>query len=318
MSSPVNDTGQRGAGMDGFESARHNRAGKTPTVIELIKLAGAYLEERGVESSRLSAEHLLAMALRCNRLDLYLRFDERPGETELARFRADLKMRARHYPLQYLLGEIEFHSLRFSVREGVFIPRPETELLIERVSEILEGRRNITFIEFGVGAGVISGTLAAMCPGWGGVAFDISPTAAALARENFVRLGVSKRVQTVVSCGFEVFGPGRRFDLLVANPPYIPAGTIHTLQKEVSMYEDRAALDGGEDGTRFYPLLAYYGKRLLRNGGAIVLEIGDGQGGMVGSCLESFGFERTRIEKDYNGFERVITAFRPDGPEKDM
>jgi release factor glutamine methyltransferase len=285
--------------------------GEGVTVMEAVKLAQGYLEERGIDSARLNAEHLLAKALECSRLDLYLRFDERLEDEVLGRYRKDLKQRAGRIPLQYILGEFEFCSLRFRIERGIFIPRPETELLVERIEALLGATRAVRFIEFGVGTGVIAGALAARNPDWSGVAFDVSDRAVHLAVRNLDALGVSGRVCTFVSDGFGAVRTGERFDLLVSNPPYIPAGVVPTLQDEVAKFENHIALDGGDDGTAFYPLLAMAGVRLVSPGGLIALEIGDGQGEEVGETLRNHGYERVSVERDYNGMERVVTALRP-------
>ncbi|MDD3642358.1 MAG: hypothetical protein PHQ19_02715 [Candidatus Krumholzibacteria bacterium] len=133
-------------------------------VMEAVRLSQAYLQRHGVESPRLNAEHLLAKALGCSRLDLYLRHDEILEEPALEAMRADLLRRASRYPLQYILGRVEFYSLPFSVEEGVFIPRPETELLVEEASRRCASLERARFVEFGTGSGVIAGALARMHP----------------------------------------------------------------------------------------------------------------------------------------------------------
>lgn len=281
-------------------------------VIETVRMAEGYLEKRGIDSPRLSAELLLAKILGCNRIDLYLRFDETLGEDALDGYRRFLRRRAEHYPLQYLLGSVDFFSLPFAVREGVFIPRPETELLVEWVEEVFGKNAEARFIEFGVGSGVITGSIASRHPGWRGFAFDKSEPAAALAKENIEKLGIPEgRVSIFAADGFEPVAAVGEFDLLVANPPYIPSGVIETLQREVSAYENRNALDGGTDGLSFYPMLADSGRRILSPGGMIVLEIGDGQGGSVARILASAGYERIEVRKDYNGLERLAAGFSP-------
>ncbi len=281
-------------------------------LIETVRMAEGYLRKRGVDAPRLSAELLLSKVLGCNRLDLYMRFDETLGEETLAGYRRLLRRRAEHYPLQYLIGSVEFYSLPFAVREGVFIPRPETELLVEWINEAFRGNAKARFIEFGVGSGVIAGSIAKGHPGWRGFAFDKSETATILAKENIEKLGIGgDRVSVFAADGFESVAGAGEFDLLVANPPYIPTGTIGALQKEVSVYESKAALDGGRDGLSFYPMLASSGRRVLRPGGMIALEIGDGQGGCVARILESAGYERIDVRKDYNGLERLVAAFGP-------
>jgi release factor glutamine methyltransferase len=283
---------------------------RAPTVIEAVKMSEGYLEKHGVESPRLSAEHLLAKALGCTRLDLYLRFEETLGEPVLGEYRSDLRKRAGRMPLQYILGETAFRSLTFRVEKDVFIPRPETELLVDLARELMEGRGEVRFIEFGTGSGAISGALAAENPGWSGIAFDKSPAAASLAASNIGALGLAGRVDVVISDGFGQFGEKEEFDLVISNPPYIPAGDVDGLQAEVSSWESRAALDGGEDGLGFYPAIAENGFRMLRPGGAIAVEIGDGQGEAVSDILEAAGFSDVEMRRDYNGLERMVAGRR--------
>jgi len=287
------------------------RPHRHPTLGEAVRGGQGYLEMHEVESARLSAEYLLAQALDCTRGDLYLRFNEHPPEHVLARYREYLAKRAAHYPLQYLCGEVEFYSLPFHVEEGVFIPRPETELLVEWIEEILGDVTDVRFLEFGVGTGVISGSLAVRNPQWTGVAFDLSPSAVSLARENFTSLDISDRVVTFAADGFNAILPACSFDLLVANPPYISSSAICALQPEVSMYESMAAIDGGSDGTAFYPLLAEAGRRYLKSGGLLAVEIGDGQAVDVETILRYSGYGWISMRRDYNGMERMVTALRP-------
>lgn len=292
------------------EAAGRDAAGTA--LMETVRKAAGYLEKSGVDSPRLNAELLLAKVLGCSRIELYMRFDEVLGEEKLAGYRDILRRRAEHYPLQYLIGSVEFFSLSFAVREGVFIPRPETELLVELVEEAFEGRSEVRFIEFGVGSGVITGSLASRHPGWRGFAFDNSEPAACLAKRNMDALGIpGGRVSIFAADGFDAVTAVGAFDLLVANPPYVPTGLIGALQREVSIYENRAALDGGPDGLAFYPMLARSGRRILKSGGMIALEIGDGQGGEVARTLEGAGYDRIEVKRDYNGLERLAAAFSP-------
>ncbi|MBN2070712.1 MAG: peptide chain release factor N(5)-glutamine methyltransferase [Candidatus Krumholzibacteriota bacterium] len=284
---------------------------KPPTVLDAVRLSEEYLGRYGVDSPRLSAEHLLARAMNCSRLDLYLRFEEELADETVRSYREYLKKRASHYPLQYILGQVEFFSLPFAVREGVFIPRPETELLVEWIEQSFSGRGEVRFLELGAGSGVISGTLAKRNDSWSGIAFDLSEKAARLASDNFQALGVSDRVSLFVGSMFDAVRGKELFDLLVSNPPYIPAAAIEGLQKEVSVHENRLALDGGKDGLLFYPELADAGMALLRPGGMIAVESGDGQAAMIRSIFEARGYERIEMRSDYNGLERMSIAFRP-------
>ncbi len=297
-------------------TASRDASGRCPAVLGALKMAESYLRDHGIGSARLNAEHILANALGCSRLDLYLRFDQRLEEDDLPGMRDNLRKRARGYPLQYILGGVEFYSLRFEVREGVFIPRFESELLVEAVEEALTGNGVLLFLEMGVGAGVLSGALAAGHPGWRGVAFDISPAAASLAKRNFEILGVGERVSVMTADGFGAIAGEPVFDLLVSNPPYVPSGDIGGLQLEVSVYENRTALDGGDDGLEYYPVIARAGSGLLKPGGMLALEVGDGQGLAVSKVLEGHGYVDISVKQDYNGLDRVVTAYRPSAEGK--
>ena len=290
---------------------------KKMKVLETLRLAEGYLAARGVESARLSAEHLLAKRMECSRLDLYLRFDRDLAPDVLGRYREDLKLRGTHYPLQYILGEIEFMSLPFRIREGVFIPRPETELLVEWIDELVGGTPAIAFVEFGVGSGIIAGSLCRRHPGWKGLAIDVSAGAVALAKENFEALGVADRMDVRVADGLHALEAEPPFDLLVANPPYVATAEIPALETEVSRHEVRVALDGGAEGTDFYPMLAREARRLLVPGGLAAFEIGHGQAGSAREICARAGLERISMRKDYNGLERIVTAFVPDTRDGD-
>lgn len=279
-----------------------------PKVIDAVKLSEEYLARRGIESPRLSAEYLLAKARGCTRMDLYLDFDSVLNQRELKIYRADLLKRSKHYPLQYILGETEFFSIPFRVREGVFIPRPETELLIERTEEMLGNKSSVRFLEFGIGTGVISGTLARRHEGWRGVGFDLSRRAVELARENFDLLGVSGRIKSFVASTFDSLDESRKFDLLISNPPYIPKDEIDSLQREVSCYENRTALDGGNEGKDFYPVLINAGVSHLNPGAVLAVEIGSSQAAYVERVCEMSGYERIETVKDFNGLDRIVTA----------
>ena len=289
----------------------HTSPAKRVKVMEALRLAEGYLSRHGVESPRLSAEHLLARRMECSRLDLYLRFDHELAEEVLVPYREDLRTRSTRYPLQYILGEVEFMSLPFAVREGVFIPRPETELLVEWIEEIAGSVPAISFVEFGVGSGVISGSLCRRHLGWKGTGVDVSAAAVALAKENFEALGVSSRMETFVADGLGALSADGTFDLLVSNPPYVPTAAISSLDEEVSRYEVPGALDGGADGVGFFPELAAEARRLLGPEGVLAFEIGHGQGDAALEICARAGLERASMRRDFNRFERIVTAFAP-------
>jgi release factor glutamine methyltransferase len=173
----------------------------------------------------------------------------------------------------------------------------------------------ISFVELGIGSGVIAGSLCRRHPGWKGVGVDVSAAAVLLARENFEALGVSPRMETFVADGLGSIGADGSFDLLVSNPPYVPSGAIGSLEAEVSRYESRAALDGGRDGGGFFPVLAAEARRLLVPGGALAFEIGDGQGCAAIEACARAELEGASMRRDFNRLERIVTAFAPKAEE---
>ncbi|MFQ6117965.1 MAG: peptide chain release factor N(5)-glutamine methyltransferase, partial [Candidatus Bipolaricaulia bacterium] len=197
-----------------------------------------YLRQGGVELPRFEAEELLAHALKVERLTLYLEPERVLGEEELARFRMLIRKRRAGVPLQYLLGEVEFMGLKLGVDGRALIPRPETEGLVELILRDVEPETEVEILELGTGSGAIAVALAKFLPQCRITATDISREALELARENAARNGVEGRIEFLESDWFaEVSG---RFDLIVANPPYVSIEELEELPGEVREHEPRA------------------------------------------------------------------------------
>jgi len=282
------------------------------TVRDLIGVTAEYFEGKGLESARLNAERLLADVLGLSRMDLYLQADRPVLGDELARYRELVKRRGRGEPLQTILGMTEFYSRPFKVEPGVFIPRPETEHLVEAAAEMLTpGDSSLlapVAVEVGCGTGIIGISLACELPRLVVHATDINRRALDLAARNALALEVTARIH---------FHEGNRFDplpeslhgqvdLLVSNPPYVRSGDIPGLSVEVSVHDPREALDGGRDGLDFYRALAAGMGRWLRPGGGVALEIGDDQSEDVEGILEAAGMQDVRTIQDYSGRDRVV------------
>lgn len=272
------------------------------TVLEVIEATTEYFAKRGVESPRLNAQHLLAHVLGKKRLDLYLEFDRPLGENQLEPMREMVRKRAAGVPLQHLLGTVEFYKRVFAVDARGLIPRPETELLMEN---ILRDPPPTRALDVGTGSGVIALTLAGEVPTADVVAVDVSPEALSLAGENAARLGLSERVRFLQSDLFSAVDG--RFDLIVANLPYIPAGEIATLSREVQ-FDPRLALDGGAQGTEIIERLIGQAPEYLTPGGRLALEIGHDQSAHLGSALERHNFRDIRPVADYQGILRFLFA----------
>jgi len=286
------------------------------TVRELIQATEEYLADKAVESARVSAERLLADVLGLSRLELYLQHDRPVAGRELDRFRDLVRRRGQGEPLQTLIGTTGFYSREFKVTEGVFIPRPETELLVERAVALLRppDRTHLApvAVEIGCGAGVIAVSLAAEIPRLEVHATDVNARALELTRHNAHRHGVDTRVHTHHGSRFDPLPPHLRgeVDLVVSNPPYVRSGDLPGLSREVQ-HDPAEALDGGRDGLDFYRALARSAVRWLRPDGWLAVEIGADQGETVPDVLAVSGFTDLTVGSDYNDLPRTVTARWP-------
>lgn len=266
-----------------------------------------YLRRGGVELARFEAEELLARALEVKRLALYLEPERPLTEEELARFRELIARRRAGVPLQYLLGEVEFMGLKLRVDGRVLIPRPETEGLVELILRDAEPEEGGEVLELGTGSGAIAVALARFLPRSRITATDISTEALKLARENAELNGVASRISFIVSDWFA--GVGGRFDLIVANPPYVSIEEQEELPREVREHEPRRAWDGGERGMEALQRIIVEAPAYLQSGGQLYLELGAGQGAEVRELAASRGaFARVEIHRDLGGKERYLRA----------
>lgn len=285
------------------------------TVRELIALSSQYLAEKGVESARLNAERLLGDVLGLARIELYLQSDRPLSNGELDRYRDLIRRRAGGEPLQTLIGSTGFYSREFKVAPGVFIPRPETERLVEAAAALLAppDRRLLAprAAEVGCGTGVVAISLALEIPALEVWTTDRNPLAVDLARQNARRHGVEARVHVL---GGDMLHPlpaalRGQLDLVVSNPPYLRTDELAGLPPEVR-HDPPAALDGGPSGLDAYHALAAAAARWLRPGGWLAVEIGAEQGASVPALLEAAGYVEVSMQRDYNDLPRVVVARR--------
>ncbi len=289
------------------------------TVRELIQVTADYLAGKDVESARLNAERLLGDVLGLSRLELYLQHDRPVVGDELDRYRDLVRRRAAGEPLQHLLGATGFYGRDFKVVPGVFIPRPETEHLVERALGLLASLGDDVLsplaAEVGCGSGIIAVTLAVEAPRLEIWATDVNPAAIELTGANAHRHGVGERVHALLGSRLDPLPARLRgdLDLLVSNPPYVRRGDLAGLPREVR-HDPPEALDGGEDGLDFYRALAAGAARWLKSGGWLVVEIGADQGEQVPEILGASGFSRLELLRDYNALPRVVVGQKPPVP----
>jgi release factor glutamine methyltransferase len=279
------------------------------TIQRLLAWTSDYFTRKSIDSPRLTAELLLAHTLGCDRVRLYMDYDRPIDKGERDRFRALIERRAEGEPAHYLLGYREFFGRRFEVDPRVLIPRPETELAVEAALKRLAADARGPVLDLCTGSGCIGLTLAAERSSLQVVAADQSEAALEVARKNAAELGVADRVELVAGDLFEPL-TRRAFALIVSNPPYVAAGALASLMREVQR-EPRLALDGGSDGLSVLRRIISEAPGWLEPGGSLILEIGDDQGEAVRSLLSSSGFEQIAIEKDAAGLERLASAVRP-------
>jgi len=273
-------------------------------VLDVLQSTTAYFKKRGIEDSRLNAEHLLAHVLRLTRMELYLEFERTLNETELTPLRELVRRRGEGEPLQHLLGTVEFCGETFLCDKRALVPRPETEQLVELVESRIE-KREARIVDVGTGSGVIALSLAKKFPEAQIFAVDISADALGLARENAVRLNLNERVQFLRSDllkNVEGF-----FDLIVANLPYIAAQDRRTLSREV-LSDPEVALFSGARGDELVRELIEQAPARLRPGGLLALEIGLGQGEALLSALAEKKYRDIYSENDYSGVIRFLFA----------
>jgi release factor glutamine methyltransferase len=274
------------------------------TVLELLQSSTDYFRKHKIDNPRLNAEHLLAHVLGRTRMELYLEFERTLGETELAPLRELVRRRGQGEPLQHLLGTVEFCGHVFAIDKRAMVPRPETEELVELLKSKIQNPKS-KILDVGTGSGVIALTLAAAFPEAEVHAVDVSEEALALVRENAERLGLSERVHFTKRNLLENFD--EKFDLIVANLPYISMQDRKSLAREV-LRDPEVALFGGERGDELIRELIEQAPAHLRPGGLLALEIGLGQAGMLADLLTQKKYGDIWSKNDYSGETRFMFA----------
>jgi release factor glutamine methyltransferase len=282
------------------------------TILKTLQWTAHYFKEKGIEQPRPAAEILLAHILDCNRIDLYLRYDQPLHQAELNRFRTLIKRRIKREPVAYITGCREFWSLEFMVTSDVLIPRPETERLVEIVLEQYPAKTRMDVLDLGVGSGAISVALAVERPAWRIRAADLSPEALAVAQHNAKSNGCADSIRFFAGNWFEPISVKHGvFDLIVSNPPYIPSDVLLTLEPEVHQFEPVIALDGGKQGTTCLGHLIHTAPSYLKPGGTLFLEIGYDQRAAVEDLGKASGaYEKILVYKDYGRRDRVARLTR--------
>lgn len=282
---------------------------------EIVVKTSAYLASKSVPDPQTAAELLVARLLGCGRGTLGGSLAQEAPECYVEAMRRGMARLAKGEPLQYVIGEWDFRKLTLKCDRRALIPRPETEELVTRVLKWLSRTRTgdpRLVLDVGTGTGAIALSIADETgPDVSVLATDVSEDALALARENARLCGLDGRVRFVAMDGLDDFDEPGVVDALVSNPPYIESAVCDTLDPRVKDFEPRLALDGGPDGLAFYDRYLADALNVLRPGGAVFFEIGEGQGASLRRMMSDYGFTDISVEKDYAGHDRYASATLP-------
>ncbi len=280
------------------------------SIQSLMAAAIARLEGLGVDEARTKVELLLSSVTGLSRAHLYAQYNRIVSPSEVEKFTVLLDRCARHEPVQYILGTIGFMGLEFLVNEHVLIPRPETEMLVERVIELAPAfSQGCTILDIGTGSGNIAISIARFVSGSKITAIDVSAQALEIAKRNAQRLGAHaidfQRCDVLIP-----FLPEMRCDIIVSNPPYISLDEFSRLEKQVVGFEPRVALTDGNDGLTFIKRILQDACLRLNSPGVLLVELAYNQGEKARQLARDLGYDSIALRKDFQGFDRMIEAHK--------
>lgn len=275
------------------------------TIKELIIKYSKELEPIS-STPRLDVETLLQKVLNVDRLYILLNLERVLSEDEEKLFNKFINERLNNRPIAYIVGNREFMGLDFYVKEGVLIPRPDTEILVEEVIELAKNKGNIKILDIGTGSGAITVSLAKYLDNANITSVDISEIALEIGKINAVNNNVDSKINFVKSDLFTNIDKNMKFDIIVSNPPYIKREVIETLDKQVKDFEPYNALEGGIDGLDFYRAITMQAKDYLKKDGILAYEVGHDQSEDVSKLMDKYGYTNIYIRKDLQQIDRVV------------
>ena len=274
---------------------------------ELLNIAAKTLSDAGINTARLDSQLLLGKVLNKDKLYLMINNAENVNNTNEEKFFELINKRKEKMPVRYILGECDFMGLDFFVEEGVLIPRSDTEVLVEKVLSMVDENAELYACDLCSGSGAIGIALAAYRKNIKVDSIDYYEIPEKITKKNIARHNLQDRMNFIKSDLLkEAINKGKKYDLLVSNPPYIKAEEIETLMSDVKDYEPHTALDGGNDGLVFYRRIMEESKRVMKNNSIIAFEIGYDQGESVKELMENNGCNNVEIIKDLAGLDRVV------------
>ena len=275
------------------------------TIKDIIIKYSKELEEIS-PTPRLDVETLLQKVLGVDRLYILLNLERVLSEDEEQLFNKFINERLNNRPIAYIVGNREFMGLDFFVKEGVLIPRPDTEVLVEEVIELAKKKDAKNILDIGTGSGAITVSLAKYLENVKVTSVDISDIALEIGKRNAISNEVDDRIDFVKSDLFTNIDKETKFDIIVSNPPYIKREVIETLDKQVKDYEPYNALEGGVDGLDFYRAITKQAKNYLKKGGILAYEVGHDQSEDVSKLMEMDGYTNIYTIKDLQQIDRVV------------
>lgn len=276
------------------------------TIREILLKYSKQLEEIS-STPRLDVEILLQKALGdVDRLYIHLNLEKFLSEEEENLFLKLINERLNNRPIAYIVGNREFMGLDFYVQEGVLIPRPDTEILVEEVIEIGNNKGEIEILDIGTGSGAITVSLAKYLDNANLTSVDISDIALEVGKKNAISNNVDNKIEFIKSNLFTEIDKDKKFDVIVSNPPYIRKKDVENLESQVKDFEPYTALEGGEDGLDFYRKITQQAKLYLKENGVLAYEVGHDQSEDVSKLMKINGYTNIYTKKDLQGIDRVV------------
>ena len=274
-------------------------------ILKLINSGSKQLKDNKIFSHKLDSEILLSKVLNKTREELLINLEQKVNTKNISHFHRLVNRRSLKEPIAYILKEKEFWSKRFLVNYNTLIPRPETELMVEKIVQIFK-KKNIFILDVGTGTGCILLSILSELKKSKGIGIDISQKAIQMAIENSKKHDLSRKARFYRRYIEEIHN--NKFDLIVSNPPYIKKKDLKNLNEDIKKFEPKLALDGGNDGLDVIKKVIYKSKNILKLNGMLALEIGNEQHRKVSKILSNNNFKTRFLVKDYKNNIRSILS----------
>lgn len=278
-------------------------------IIDVLNWSKNYLDKKGVESPQIEVEWIMREVLDCSRLDLYMDHEKPLANKELKQIRSYLKKRVDGRPIQYVLGYTEFYGRKFEVDDSVLIPRPETEIIIEKIIEKYKDRENLKILDIGTGSGNIIITLVKELDNALGLGIDISKKALEVARKNSKINQTDQKIDFLAMDILSNYPENEKYDIIASNPPYISEEMYEKLPGHIKDYEPEEALKPGQDPLIFYKRINEIASNLLNDNGLLALEIAGTYQEKKAKQIFEDNFTRIEVIHDYLGQSRGLLVY---------